>query len=186
MGLPFIPCPLLPPPLSLQLLVHLCLPRLCNPPSQLLPELVSKFSLDDFHVTNGVLATANSILKRWAPSSSCVRLDDTVLTRGSLETVLVLSAFLPPYPPRDRFRWGTKNDKLMSELLYCLGVLQAPLLGLFTAVAARVTQISAHPEAGGNPEAYRQLVPAMAALRTITRIFYSLNFQVLCRGGAQR
>jgi len=74
----------------------------------------------------------------------------------------------------------------MSELLYCLGVLQAPLLGLFTAVAARVTQISAHPEAGGNPEAYRQLVPAMAALRTITRIFYSLNFQVLCRGGAQR
>ena len=109
--------------------------------TELLPELVSKFSLQDFAVTNGVLATTNSVMKR--------------------------------------FRWQVKSDELFTELKYCLEQLQDPLTKLFIATATQVQQLSANPAASGNPGAYRQLMPMMDALRTMSRIFYSLNWQDL-------
>ena len=55
---------------------------------------------------------------------------------------------------------------------------QVPLLQLFSATSERVFLVSAHPGAGGSPEAYRVLMPMMDALRTMARIFYSLCWQV--------
>ena len=91
-------------------------------------------------MTNGVLVTANSILKR--------------------------------------FRYGFKSDALFLELKYCLEQLQTPITQLFQAVAQRVVQLSA-PGAATGPDAYRQLMPMMEALRTMARIFYSLNYHDL-------
>ena len=112
--------------------------------TELLPELVSKFSMQDFTVTNGVLTTTNSVMKR--------------------------------------FRWQVKSDELFTELKYCLEQLQDPLTKLFTATAQQVLALSSNPAAGGSPEAYRQLMPMMAALRTMSRIFYSLHWQVRRKG----
>ena len=56
--------------------------------------------------------------------------------------------------------------------------LQAPITQLFQAVAQRVMQLS-QPGAATGPDAYRQLMPMMEALRTIARIFYSLNYHDL-------
>lgn len=80
-----------------------------------------------------------------------------------------------------RFRWVVKTDKVMLELTYCLQQLQAPLLSLFQAISEKVFAISNDPSGSGHPDAYRLLMPMMSALRTICRIFFSLNWLVLIK-----
>lgn len=69
-----------------------------------------------------------------------------------------------------RFRYTQRSDGLYTDILYVLKILQAPLLTLFKTI-------------GVATEAYRndanQLRPRFAALRTISRIFFSLNWQDL-------
>jgi exportin-2 (importin alpha re-exporter) len=98
----------------------------------LLPELVGQFSSPDIHVVNGVLLTANSILKR--------------------------------------FRYAQRSDGLYKVILYVLEKLQAPLLSLFVAIGEEVERYR-------NDKA--RLGPYFMALRTMCRIFYSLNYQDL-------
>ncbi|KAF0694245.1 hypothetical protein As57867_014805, partial [Aphanomyces stellatus] len=66
-----------------------------------------------------------------------------------------------------RFRHAFKSDALYKELLYCLQQFQEPLLILFTAM----TQKLQHPDAS--------LPQVATALRTMCRIFFSLNWQDL-------
>ena len=98
----------------------------------LLPELVGQFSSQDMNVVNGVLLTANSIIKR--------------------------------------FRYAERSDGLYKDILYVLERLQAPLLSLFIATGAEVERYR-------NDKA--RLEPYFTALRTMCRIFYSLNYQDL-------
>ena len=69
-----------------------------------------------------------------------------------------------------RFRYVPRNDDLYRDILYVLERLQAPLLTLFKTI-------------GVATDAYRedvqQLRPRFSALRTICRIFFSLNWQEL-------
>ncbi|ETW06943.1 hypothetical protein, variant [Aphanomyces invadans] len=68
-----------------------------------------------------------------------------------------------------RFRHAFKSDALYKELLYCLTQFQAPLLHLFTAMVQQLQ----HPTPSTD-------VPGLvAALRTMSRIFFSLNWQDL-------
>lgn len=76
---------------------------------------------------------------------------------------------------RHPFRHPTTPALPPLPLRYCLENLQAPITQLFQAVAQRVMQLSA-PGAATGPDAYRQLMPMMEALRSIQRIFYSLNY----------
>lgn len=98
----------------------------------LLPELVQKFNSPDPAIVQGVLLTANSILKR--------------------------------------FRYVQRSDALYKDILYVLERLQAPLLTLFKTTGNAVEALS-------NDAA--QLKPRLAALRSMCRIFYSLNWQDL-------
>eukprot|EP00581_Thalassiosira_minuscula_P013061 CAMPEP_0183727082 /NCGR_PEP_ID=MMETSP0737-20130205/24807_1 /TAXON_ID=385413 /ORGANISM="Thalassiosira miniscula, Strain CCMP1093" /LENGTH=929 /DNA_ID=CAMNT_0025958619 /DNA_START=28 /DNA_END=2817 /DNA_ORIENTATION=- len=98
----------------------------------LLSDLIAKFGDANWDVVNGVLLTANSILKR--------------------------------------FRYVQRSDALYADILYVLQRLQEPLTQLFTSV---VSQLGT---AGLNP---LQLTARLQALRSINRIFYSLNYQDL-------
>ena len=98
----------------------------------LLPELIQKFNSPDMNVVCGVLATANSILKR--------------------------------------FRYVNRSDTLYKDILYVLDKLQAPLLALFKTMGQAV-------DAYAND--VNQLKPRLEALRSICRIFFSLNWQDL-------
>ena len=96
----------------------------------LLPELIQKFSSPDMNVVCGVLATANSILKR--------------------------------------FRYVSRSDELYADILHVLERLQGPLLTLFKATGQAV-------DAYAND--VNQLIPRLDALRSMCRIFFSLNWQ---------
>mmetsp|Transcript_11110 Transcript_11110/g.12872 ORF Transcript_11110/g.12872 Transcript_11110/m.12872 type:complete len:995 (+) Transcript_11110:161-3145(+) len=69
-----------------------------------------------------------------------------------------------------RIRYQVKSDELFTDILYTLQQLQAPLLTLFKTIGQAV-------------ESYQndltQLKPRFASLRSICRIFYSLNWQDL-------
>lgn len=69
-----------------------------------------------------------------------------------------------------RFRYVQRSDELYGDILYVLQKLQAPLLTLFIQTGKAV-------EACPNDPA--QLRPRFASLRSISRIFYSLNWQDL-------
>ena len=100
----------------------------------LLGDLMSKFSDPDWYVVNGVLLTANSILKR--------------------------------------FRYVQRSDALYADILYVLQRLQEPLTRLFVGITSRLDGAEAAGDVAG-------LVAQLSALRSINRIFYSLNYQDL-------
>ncbi|RLO07421.1 hypothetical protein DYB28_007549, partial [Aphanomyces astaci] len=68
-----------------------------------------------------------------------------------------------------RFRHAFKSDALYKELLYCLMQFQAPLLHLFTAMTHQLQ----------HPTPSTDLRGLATALRTMCRIFFSLNWQDL-------
>jgi len=98
----------------------------------LLDTLVQKLNSPDMAVVNGVLATANSIFKR--------------------------------------FRYVRRSDELYTVIIHSLEKFQEPLLVLFIQMGKAI-------EGFANDKA--QLVPRMEALRLMSRIFYSLNYQDL-------
>lgn len=101
----------------------------------LLTDLIAKFGDPNWDVVNGVLLTANSILKR--------------------------------------FRYVQRSDALYADILYVLQRLQEPLTKLFVSIT---TSLDASPTMANNiPE----LTKRLEALRSIDRIFYSLNYQDL-------
>ena len=100
----------------------------------LLPNLIAKFGDPNWDVVNGVLLTANSILKR--------------------------------------FRYVQRSDALYADILYVLTRLQEPLTQVFTSITS---QLDSAQLANNIPE----LTARLAALRSINRIFYSLNYQDL-------
>ena len=100
----------------------------------LLNNLIVKFGDSDWNVVNGVLLTANSILKR--------------------------------------FRYVQRSDALYADILYVLQRLQEPLTQLFTSLT---TQLD-NPQLQSN---IMELTARLQALRSINRIFYSLNYQDL-------
>ena len=100
----------------------------------LLNNLIVKFGESDWNVVNGVLLTANSILKR--------------------------------------FRYVQRSDALYADILYVLQRLQEPLTQLFTSLT---TQLD-NPQLQSN---IMELTARLQALRSINRIFYSLNYQDL-------
>lgn len=97
----------------------------------LLPDLVAKFTDPSWDVVNGVLLTANSILKR--------------------------------------FRYVQRSDALYADILYVLQRLQEPLTKLFGSIVSRLE---------GNSNIL-ELTAMLSALRSVNRIFYSLNYQDL-------
>ena len=100
----------------------------------LLPDLISKFSVDDANLENlnGVLLTASSIIKR--------------------------------------FRFVERSDELYADILYVLKHLQEPLLQLFQMMTKSVMQYQGSVSVLDNK---------LRALRTMCRIFFSLNWQDL-------
>ncbi|EQC32893.1 hypothetical protein SDRG_09424 [Saprolegnia diclina VS20] len=68
-----------------------------------------------------------------------------------------------------RFRHAFKSDALFLELKYCLEQFQAPLLMLFGSLTARLPQTSD----------LNDVRAILTALRTMSRIFFSLNWQDL-------
>ena len=100
----------------------------------LLTDLIAKFGDPNWDVVNGVLLTANSILKR--------------------------------------FRYVQRSDALYADILYVLQRLQEPLTKLFVSIT---TTLDAPNMANNIPE----LTKRLEALRSIDRIFYSLNYQDL-------
>ncbi|KAK1859018.1 hypothetical protein I4F81_001616 [Pyropia yezoensis] len=88
---------------------------------------------------------------------------------AALEGVLeALSAVFDRY--RDRFR----TDALFTEIKYSLGVVQAPLLGVFEAVAGALL---APPPAGGVPPDAPEAHVRVAA--SVVRVYHSLSWQDL-------
>jgi len=69
-----------------------------------------------------------------------------------------------------RFRYAERSDALYKDILYVLERLQAPLLSLFTTIGSEVER---YHDDKVRLEAY------FLALRTMCRIFYSLNYQDL-------
>ena len=100
----------------------------------MLNDLIAKFGDANWDVINGVLLTANSILKR--------------------------------------FRYVQRSDALYADILYVLQRLQEPLTKLFVSIT---TSLDAPNMANNIPE----LTKRLEALRSIDRIFYSLNYQDL-------
>ena len=100
----------------------------------LLTDLMEKFGDGNWDVVNGVLLTANSILKR--------------------------------------FRYVQRSDALYADILYVLARLQEPLTRLFIAITSQLENAQLTNNA---PE----LAARLRALRSINRIFYSLNYQDL-------
>ena len=100
----------------------------------LLTDLIAKFGDGNWDVVNGVLLTANSILKR--------------------------------------FRYVQRSDELYADILYVLQRMQEPLTRLFTAITVQLDE----PNLANNVS---ELTSRLRALRSIDRIFYSLNYQDL-------
>lgn len=69
-----------------------------------------------------------------------------------------------------RFRYVQRSDALYSDILYVLQRIQEPLTQLFTAITQ---QLDVH---ANNTQ---ELTARLNALRSINRIFYSLNYQDL-------
>eukprot|EP00566_Odontella_aurita_P003278 CAMPEP_0113547256 /NCGR_PEP_ID=MMETSP0015_2-20120614/12254_1 /TAXON_ID=2838 /ORGANISM="Odontella" /LENGTH=984 /DNA_ID=CAMNT_0000447789 /DNA_START=9 /DNA_END=2963 /DNA_ORIENTATION=+ /assembly_acc=CAM_ASM_000160 len=69
-----------------------------------------------------------------------------------------------------RFRYVQRSDDLYRDILYVLERLQAPLLTLFKTTGKAVDALANDPA---------QLKPRFASLRSVCRIFYSLNWQDL-------
>lgn len=69
-----------------------------------------------------------------------------------------------------RFRYKQRSDELYRDILYVLSRLQAPLLDLFKQTGKAVEGFASDAA---------QLRPRFAALRTMCRIFFSLNWQDL-------
>lgn len=101
----------------------------------LLTDLIAKFTDPNWNIVNGVLLTANSILKR--------------------------------------FRFVQRSDALYADILYVLQRIQEPLTQLFVSITAQLD--TAHTASGD----ILGLTARLAALRSINRIFYSLNYQDL-------
>ena len=126
-----------PPQLQLQCSESISLIANHDFPSKwdnLLSNLIDKFNDGDLNVVNGVLVTANSILKR--------------------------------------FRYVQRSDALYSDILYVLQRLQIPLTQLFTKLISELEQPQLANDILG-------LTNRLNALRSINRIFYSLNYQDL-------
>jgi exportin-2 (importin alpha re-exporter) len=102
----------------------------------LLTDLISKFTDPNWNIVNGVLLTANSILKR--------------------------------------FRFVQRSDALYADILYVLQRIQEPLTQLFVSITAQLDMT--HTASSGD---ILGLTARLAALRSINRIFYSLNYQDL-------
>ena len=100
----------------------------------LLTDLMAKFGDGNWDVVNGVLLTANAILKR--------------------------------------FRYVQRNDALYADILYVLTRLQEPLTRLFTTITSQLE----NAQLANN---ILELTARLQALRSINRIFYSLNYQDL-------
>jgi len=71
-----------------------------------------------------------------------------------------------------RFRYVQRSDALYSDILYVLTRLQEPLTQLFTSIASQID----NPQLATNAT---ELSARLSALRSINRIFYSLNYQDL-------
>ncbi len=69
-----------------------------------------------------------------------------------------------------RFRYKVKSDALYADLLYVLQRMQEPLLQLFKTIGSSIDTYANDVE---------QLKPRFASLRSICRIFFSLNWQDL-------
>jgi exportin-2 (importin alpha re-exporter) len=69
-----------------------------------------------------------------------------------------------------RFRYVGRSDELYKIIAYTLERIQVPLLTLFVETGKAVDAFANDPA---------QLVPRLEALRTMNRIFYSLNYQDL-------
>ena len=98
----------------------------------LLPELVQKMGQPDINVVCGILATANSIFKR--------------------------------------FRYVQRSEALYATIVYTLKQIQEPLLILFVEMGKAVQAAASDRD---------QLVRRFDALRSMSRIFFSLNYQDL-------
>jgi exportin-2 (importin alpha re-exporter) len=72
-----------------------------------------------------------------------------------------------------RFRGAFKTDALFIVLKKCVDEFHTVLMATFAAVSARVHELSA-----GGSECQTQLVAALECLRLMSRIFFSLNWQV--------
>lgn len=68
------------------------------------------------------------------------------------------------------FRHVQRSDALYKDILYSLNIVQAPLLTKFKSTGVEVEALANNP---------KEVEPRLEALRTMCRIFYSLNWQDL-------
>ena len=97
-------------------------------------------------------------------------LDDLIRKFNSPDPNIVAGVLLTANSILKRFRYKVKSDNLYIDLAYVLERLQAPLLTLFKTLSAAVDSYQNDPS---------RLKPIFASLRSICRIFFSLNWQDL-------
>jgi exportin-2 (importin alpha re-exporter) len=75
-----------------------------------------------------------------------------------------------------RFRYVGKSDALFTQLLYIFKIFCAPMLQHFSYLVTQLPQLvnAPAPPGGGKPP----YASCLEALRTLSRIFFSLNWQV--------
>ena len=97
-------------------------------------------------------------------------LNDLIQKFNSPDPNIVSGVLLTANSILKRFRYKVRSDDLYTDLAYVLQRLQAPLLTLFKTIGAAIDSYA-------NDAA--QLKPRFDSLRSICRIFYSLNWQDL-------
>ena len=140
----------------------------------LLPDMVTKFTSQDLHIINGVLRSANAIMKRFRYVSTLPPLPPSLppsLPPGAPSQPCLFSplSLLPSLPsPRHAF----KSDALYSQLVVCLQNFAGPLTELASWAGGVLEEA-----AKANDKA--RLVMVMETMRLCCRVFFSLNWQDL-------
>lgn len=97
-------------------------------------------------------------------------LNDLIQKFNSPDPHIVAGVLVTANSILKRFRYKVRSDELYKDLAYSLKCLQAPLLTLFKTIGSAVDSYANDA---------MQLKPRFESLRSICRIFYSLNWQDL-------
>ena len=97
-------------------------------------------------------------------------LPDLVSRFGNTDWSVVNGVLVTANSIFKRFRYVQRSDALYADILYVLGRIQEPLTQLFISINSQLDGLSQNAT---------ELTYRLTALRTICRIFYSLNYQDL-------
>eukprot|EP00946_MAST-07B_sp_MAST-7B-sp1_P003469 g3469.t1 len=78
-----------------------------------------------------------------------------------------------------RFRYVGKSDALFTQLLYIFGIFCGPMLQHFSHLVAQLPNLQSQPANAAAGQRKPPYASCLEALRTLSRIFFSLNWQDL-------